>query len=73
MCGDECESVVHVLSECPDYKDKRERFMVKFRAILGEALKDFEAFDNIEKASFVLGCELLDGCSACFSSEVVLL
>ena len=33
-------------------------FMVKLRAILGEAFKDFEALDNIEKASFVLGCEL---------------
>ena len=26
--------------------------------ILGEAFEDFEALDNIEKASFVLGCEL---------------
>ena len=32
--------------------------MVKLRVILGEALKDFEALDNIEKASFVLDCEL---------------
>ena len=32
--------------------------MVKLRAILGEAFNDFEALDNIEKASFVLGCEL---------------
>ena len=32
--------------------------MVKLRAILGEAFKDFEALYNIEKASFVLGCEL---------------
>ena len=27
--------------------------MVKLRAILGEAFKDFEALNNIEKASFV--------------------
>ena len=58
LCGDECESVVHVLWVCPVYKDKREGFMVKLRAILGEAFKDFEALNNIEKASFVLGCEL---------------
>ena len=32
--------------------------MVKLRAILGEAFKDFEALENIEKASFLLGCEL---------------
>ena len=58
LCGDECDSVVHVLWECPVYKDKMEGFMVKLRAILGEAFKDFEALDNIEKASFVLDCEL---------------
>ena len=32
--------------------------MVKLRAILGEAFTDFEALDSIERASFVLGCEL---------------
>ena len=44
LCGDECESVVHVLWEFPAYKDNREGFMVKLRAILGEVFKDFEAF-----------------------------
>ena len=39
LCGDECESVVHVLWGCPAYKNKREGFMVNLRAILGEALK----------------------------------
>ena len=58
LCGDECESVVHVLWECPAYKDSREEFLAKLRATLGEAFKDFEALDNIERASFVLGCEL---------------
>ena len=28
------------------------------KAILEEAFKDFEALDNIEKVSFVVGCEL---------------
>ena len=37
---------------------KREGFMVKLRTILGEALKTLKHLDNIEKASFVLGCEL---------------
>ena len=50
-------SVVHVLWECPAYKDSREEFMIKLRPTLGEAFKDFEALDNIERASFVLGCE----------------
>ena len=58
LCGDECESVVHVLWECPAYKDSREEFMIKLRSTLGEAFKYFEALDNIERASFVLGCEL---------------
>ena len=37
------------------YKDSREEFLAKLRATLGEA---FKALDNIERASFVLGCEL---------------
>ena len=55
LCGIECESIVHVLWECPAYKDSRNEFMVKLRATLGEAFKDFEA---IERDSFALGCEL---------------
>ena len=43
LCGDECEIVVYVLRECPAYKYSREEFVVKVRAILGEAFKDFEA------------------------------
>jgi len=39
-------SVVHVLWECPAYKDRREEFMIKLRSTLGEAFKDFEALDN---------------------------
>ena len=58
LCGDECESVVHVLWECPAYKDGREEFMIKLRSTVREVFIDFEALDNIERASFVLGCEL---------------
>ena len=60
LCGNECESAVHVLWKCPAYmyKDSREEFMIKLRSTLGEAFKDFEALDNIERASFVLGSEL---------------
>ena len=46
-------SVVYVLWECPAYKDSREEFLIKLRSTLEEAFKD-----NIERASFVLGCEL---------------
>ena len=45
LCGDECESVVHVLWECPAYNDSREEFMDKLRP-LGETFKDFKALDN---------------------------
>ena len=55
LCCDECESIVYVLWECPAYKDSREEFMSKLRSTLGEAFKDFEA---LERASFVLSCEL---------------
>ena len=57
LCGDECESVVHVLWECPAYKDSREEFMIKLTSTLRQAFKYFEALDNIERVSFVLGCE----------------
>ena len=46
-------SVVHVLWECSAYKDSREEFLIKLRSTLEEAFKE-----NIERASFVLGCEL---------------
>ena len=39
LCGDEWESVVHVLWECPAYKDSREEFMIKLRSILGNTSK----------------------------------
>ena len=57
LCGDECENVVHVLWECPAYRESREEFMLKFRSTLGETFKDFEALDNVERVSFALGCE----------------
>ena len=48
--------------------------MVKLRAILGDAFKDVEALDNVEKASFVLGCELwtenFNALHACFCEGV---
>ena len=58
LCGDECESVVHVLWEYPAYTNSREEFMITLRSTLEEAFKDFKALDNIERASYVLGCEL---------------
>ena len=34
LCGDECESVVHVLWECPAYKDSKEEFMKENHTLL---------------------------------------
>ena len=42
LCDDECESVVHVLWECPAYKDSREEFKVKLKATLGKAFRDLK-------------------------------
>ena len=69
---DQYRSVVHVSLVCPAYKDSREEFVIKLRAILGVASKDHEALDNIEKACFVLGCQLWTKNfeSDCFSEGV---
>ena len=41
------------------FLDSKEEFMGKLRAIyIRRDFKDFEALDNIERASFVLGCEI---------------
>ena len=47
LCGDECENVVHVLWECSAYKDSREEFLAKLRAILGEVFKDIKALGGL--------------------------
>ena len=37
-CGAECESVVHVLWECPAYSSCREAFRAKFKELIGDSL-----------------------------------
>ena len=56
LCGNECESEVHVLWECPACKDTRDAFIVKRRNLLGESFKDFESMGIVETL-FVLSCE----------------
>ena len=58
LCGAECESVVHVIWECPVYKDSRDAFMAKLQNLLGEGWNDFNCLSDFDKTSFVLGCEL---------------
>ena len=57
LCGCECESVVHVLWECPVYDSIRNTFMAELENLLGDSFKEFSTLDNFGKASFVLGCE----------------
>ena len=57
LCGEECESVVHVLWECPVYDTIRSTFMGKLKNLLGGIFEEFSALNNVEKTGFVLGCE----------------
>ena len=61
--GDECESVVHVLWECPVYDSIRNTFMGELDKLLGGGGGNFEEFstlDNFNRTGFILGCENWD-------------
>ena len=58
LCGDECESVSHVLWECAAYNICRSDFTAKLQDFLGEGFQDFQSLDSQGKSSFVLGSEL---------------
>ena len=55
ICGAECESVVHVLWECPAYSSCREGFKATFKELIGDS---FEQLSDIDKTAYVLGSEL---------------
>ena len=48
LCGAECESVVHVLWECPACKDSRDISMIELRDLLGE---NFKSMGIVERSS----------------------
>ena len=52
ICGAECESVVHVLCECPAH---REGFRAKVKELIGDS---FEQLSDVDKTAYVLGSEL---------------
>ena len=58
LCDDECESVSHVLWDCPVYNTLRNDFVCKLQELLGDGFENFESLDSFEKSSFVLGSEL---------------
>ena len=55
LCDDECESVAHVLWDCPAY---RKSFMEELSHLLGSKFSQFLSLDSVEKTSFIMGSEL---------------
>ena len=58
LCDDECESVAHVLWDCPAYNIIRKSFMEELSHLLGLQFSQFISLDSVGKTSFVLGSEL---------------
>ena len=58
LCGNECESVSHVLWECSAYSNSRADFLLKLQEKLGNGFERFDALDSLGKSSFILGSEL---------------
>ena len=54
----ECESVSHVLWDCPAYVSIRSAFMLELRRELGDRFEHFQSLDSFEKSSYVLGSEV---------------
>ena len=57
LCDAECESVSHVLWDCPVYASIRSAFMLELRRKLGDRFEHFQSLDSFEKSSYVLGSE----------------
>ena len=51
LCGDECESVAHVLWECPVYDSIRNSLTEKFEKLLGLSFEEFTTLE-IRQALF---------------------
>ena len=58
LCDDECESVAHVLWDCPVYNVIRKSFMEQLSHLLGSKFSQFLSLDSAEKTSFIMGSEL---------------
>ena len=53
LCDNECETVSHVLWD-------RDSVLVALQGMLGDEFEQFQSLGSFEKASFVLGSELLE-------------
>ena len=49
LCDDECESVSHVLWDCPVYSTLRNDFLCKLQEFLWDGFEHFESLDSFEK------------------------
>ena len=56
-CFAECESVSHVLWECPAYASISSAFMLELRRELGDRFEHLIVLRSHEKSSYVLGSE----------------
>ena len=54
LCDAECESVSHVLWDCPAYTSIRNAFMLELRRELGDRFEHFQSLDSFEKSSYVV-------------------
>ena len=52
LCDAECESVSHVLWDCPAYVSIRSAFMLELRRELGDRFEHFQSLDSFEKSSY---------------------
>ena len=50
MCDAECESVSHVLWDCPAYASIRSAFVLELRRELGDRFEHFQSLDSFEKS-----------------------
>ena len=59
LCGDECESVSHLLRVSVQHNSSaRVSFMNKLQELLDDDYVNFDLLDNVEKSSYLLGSEL---------------
>ena len=56
LCDAECESVSHVLWDCPAYASIRSPFMLELRRELGDRFEHFQSLDCFEKLSYIIVC-----------------
>ena len=62
LCDDECESVSHVLWDCPVYNTLRNDFLCKLQELLGNRFEHFESLDSFEMylLFWVVSCGRID-------------